>query len=145
MIFKQSLDKRLESWSNLRKGLDQSPDPLQDVWEYWKQAPFIPVNTKIDPYCQNKWPSPWEIIADNVYDNFTMALMIGWTLKLTNKFSNSNITIKIVVDNCKDLEYNLVYVDDSWVINYNDNGPVEIDNLPNSFLLQNQIEVFCPR
>jgi len=144
-MFNQIIEKRLESWLDHRNRLSQSADPLQEVWDFWQVAPFIPHNQRIDPYHRQSWPSPWEIIDNNQYDDFTRALMIGWTLKLTERFRNSIIEIKTMVDKQRSKEYNLVCIDNTWVINYNDNGPIAMDSLPDSFILENQIELDLPR
>ena len=144
-MFNQSVDQRLTEWINCRNNVEQYENPLQYVWDFWHGAPFIPYNKNIDPFFQRGWPSPWEIIAENKYDEFTRALMIAWTLKLTKKFSNSKIEIRTLVDETRNREYNLVYIDDTWVINYDDNGPVRTSDLVGSFRLGNLIEVSTPR
>lgn len=144
-MFEETVEKRLETWLEFRKKLEKSSNPLQEVWDFWNQAPFIPYNQYIDHYYQNAWPSPWEIIAKNKYDDFTKALMIGWTLKITKRFNESDIFLQTAVDISSQREYNLVYVDNSWVINYSDNGPVDIKNLPDSFKVENLIELTTPR
>ena len=144
-MFNQSIDDRLSSWAQLRRQAEQSTSPIDDIWEFWKQAPYIPYNNKVDPYHQQSWPSPWEIIVENKYDDFTKALMIAWTIKLTDKFTNSSIEVKSLVDKSKSKQYNIVCVDDIWVINYSDNGPVPASELPDSFLLENLIELKNPR
>jgi hypothetical protein len=144
-MFNQSVDQRLTEWVNHRKLLDEVEDPLQEVWDFWHLDPFVPHNRNIDPYFQRSWPSPWEIIAENRYDEFTRALMIGWTLKLTNKFKNSKIEIRTLVDNTRAREYNLVYIDENWVINYSDNGPIEASKIIESFRLENLVELTTPR
>lgn len=144
-MFNQPIDDRLSSWAQFRDSLNTKDDPLTDVWEFWKRAPFIPYNHKVDPFYQASWPSPWEIIVENKYDDFTKAIMIGWTLKLTKKFQDSKIEIKTVVDKQKSAQYNIVCVDEEWIINYSDNGPIPSNTLPNSFLLENLIELRPPR
>ena len=144
-MFKQSIDDRLSSWAKHRSDLNTSETPFSDVWEFWKGAPYIPYNNKIDPYHQRSWPSPWEIIVENHYDDFTKALMIAWTIKLTEKFKDSRIEIRTLVDNAKNAVYNVVYVDEEVAINYNDNGPVSTDLVPDSFLVENLIELNQPR
>jgi hypothetical protein len=144
-MFNQPVDNRLTEWIDHRKQLDEVEDPLQEVWDFWHLAPFTPHNRNIDPYYQKSWPSPWEIIEENKYDDFTKALMIGWTLKLTKKFKDSKIELKTFIDQSKTREYNLIYVDEQWVINYNDNGPIDADNVPDSFRLENLVEVSPPR
>ncbi len=144
-MFNQSVDQRLTEWVNHRKRLDEVEDPLQEVWDFWHCAPFVPHNRNVDPYFQRSWPSPWEIIAENKYDEFTRALMIGWTLKLTNKFKNSKIELRTLVDNVRAREYNLVYIDESWVINYSDNGPISVTDITSQFRLENLVELSTPR
>ena len=140
-MFHKSIDDRLSSWASHRAALDTSQDPLTDAWEFWKHSPFIPYNKDVDPFNQQSWPSPWQIIVDNRYDDFTRSLMIAWTLKLTNRYKNSKIEIKTLVSSDKKCYYNTVYVDNQWVINYNDNGPVGVEQVPDSFYLENLIEV----
>lgn len=144
-MFNLPVDERLTEWINHRQKLDEVEDPLQEVWDLWHNAPFVPHNRKIDPYFQRNWPSPWEIILDNKYDDFTRALMISWTLKLTKKFRDSKIEIRTLVDTVHPREYNLVYVNDVWVINYSDNGPVPANKILGPFRLENLVEVATPR
>jgi hypothetical protein len=108
-------------------------------------APFIPYNRRVDPFNPRAWPTPWEIIVDNQYDDFTKALMMGYSLKFTQRFSNSAIELRTYIDKSKNLNYNIICVDDSWAINYKDNEPVLLKNLPDSFLVENLIEVKAQR
>lgn len=140
-MFEKSIDDRLSAWAEFRANINSSPDPLLDVWELWKLAPYIPYNNKIDPFNRRDWPTPWEILVHNKYDDFTKALMIGWTLKYTSRFKDSKIEIKTLVNNQKNCYYNIVCVDNLWAINYNDNGPVSIEEVPDSFYLENLVEV----
>ena len=100
-MFEKNVDDRLSSWAEHRTHLNHSNDPLAEVWEFWQHAPYIPYNNKVDPYYKQSWPSPWEMIVDNKYDDFTKAVMIAWTLKLTKKFENSKIEIKTYIENTK--------------------------------------------
>lgn len=144
-MFDQSIDNRLTGWSAHRKQLDEVADPLQEICDFWRRAPFIPHNRKVDPYYQQSWPSPWEIIVDNKYDDFTKALMMGWTLKLTKKYRDSKIELKTLVDLNQTREYNVLYIDDNWVINYNDNGPITLKDIPDSVSIENLIDLSSPR
>jgi hypothetical protein len=139
-MFNQTIDDRLSLWAQHRAQLTNSVSPFEDVWEFWKHAPYIPYNNKIDPFHKASWPSPWEIIVDNKYDDFTKAVMIAWTLKLTDKFNKSVIEVRSYVDNKGSKQYNVVCVE-GWAINYIDNGPVTIETIPDSFLLENLVEL----
>ncbi len=142
---KKNIESDLDSWLELRKRLDSIDQPLEEVWIYWNSMPFSPFNPKVDPFNQTSWPTPWEIIVDGIYDDFTKSLMIGWTLKMTERYKNSAIALKTMVDNRNSVEYNLIYIDNDWVINYADDGPTATDKIPEDFWLKNHIELSTPR
>ena len=144
-MFNHSVEDRLTEWIEHRRAVDQSTNPLQLVWDFWQSAPFIPHNRDIDPYHQKSWPSPWQIIETNKYDDFTKALMICWTLKLTKKYQDSKIELKTLVDFNKTKEYNIIYIDDAWVLNYSDDGPISVSDLIDEFRVENIIEIKGPR
>jgi len=144
-MFNQPVNSRLSAWALFRDHINQCDDPLKEVWEFWKSAPFIPYNNKIDPYYQLSWPSPWEIIVENKYDDFTKALMIGQTLRLTPKFQKAIIEIKTLIDNANARQYNIVCVDNIWAINFKDCGPVPINEITCTLVLENLIELTHPR
>lgn len=144
-MFEKSPDDRLTAWSEHRHSLDNSPNPLEDLVEFWRYAPYIPYNRKVDPYNLQRCPTPWDIIIENKYDDFTKALMMAWSLKLTNKFKESKIEIKTYTDADKNRQYNLVFIDDEWVINYRDSHVDKQEDLSESLLLENLIEVSRPR
>lgn len=144
-MFEKSVEDRLSAWAKLRAEVDTSEDPLSIAWEFWQRSPYIPYNHNIDQFNPRSWPTPWDIIVENRYDDFTRSLMIAWTLKYTERYKNSKIEIKTLVNDRKDCYYNVVCVDDCWAINYNDNGPVSVENIPETFYLENLIEVEMPR
>lgn len=144
-MFKESIDDRLSLWYDHRKQIDVSDNPLQMVCDFWHHAPFIPYNKNVDPHFQRNWPTPWEILVENKYDDFTKALMIGWTLKLSKRFQDSKIEVRTLVDSKESREYNVVYINDKWVLNFNDSGPVEATEISEQFRLENLVEVSTPR
>jgi hypothetical protein len=144
-MFNQSPDERLSIWSKFRHTLDQSTDPLMDLITFWQTAPFVPYNRSVDPYNQYAWPTPWEIVIENKYDDFTKALMMSWTLKLTDKFKDARIEIKTYTDTVKNRQYNLVFIDDCDVLNYYDNDIISAAAVPETLRLENLIEVSRPR
>lgn len=143
-MFDLEINERLEYWLKFRNRLEKSKNPGLDTWEFWKNAPFIPYNKEIDPYSKHSWPTPWEIIANNKYDDFTKALMIGTTLKFTKRMKNTLIELKTLEDE-NFRQYNLIYVDATSVINYSDNGPVDVSLIPIQFKIKNQLELDHPR
>jgi hypothetical protein len=144
-MFKMSADDRISSWATLRAQIEICEVPLQRTIDFWNDAPFVPYNRRVDPFNPRSWPTPWEIIVENQYDDFTKALMMGYSLKFTQRFSNSAIELRTYIDNAKNLNYNIICVDDLWAINYKDNEPVLLQNLPDSFLVENLIEVKAQR
>lgn len=144
-MFNKSTDDRISSWAQHRASLNETTTPFLAVWEFWKDAPFIPYNHKVDPYHHKSWPSPWEIIVENRYDDFTKALMIGWTIKLSERFKNSKIELRTLVDIPNNSVYNIILVDEKIAINYSDSGPVHTVSIPDTLSVENIIELTWPR
>lgn len=140
-MFDKSPDERLSSWAQFRNRIETSNDPLTEVCEFWKSAPFVAYNHRVDPFHSKAWPTPWEIIVENKYDDFTKSLMMGYTLKLTKKYSKSKIELRRLVDNQKPTAYNICCVEDQWVLNYSDEGPVPTIKVPDYYLVENLIEL----
>lgn len=144
-MFQHDTDERLSEWSQFRRGLDQDSDPLKSVINFWANAPVIIHNHKIDPYNPKSWPTPWEIIADNKYDDFTLALMIAYTLKLSNRYKDYSIQVKTMVDYSRTKLYNLVFVNDDDVLNYSREDVVKSKQIDESLYLENIIDIVFPR
>jgi hypothetical protein len=139
-----TVDQRLSAWVELRKEIDRSDNPLQLVVDFWKNMPFTAYNKSIDPYNQRSWPRPWQILSENIYDDFTIAIMMGYTILLTEKFANSHVEIKTMVDKDHRKLYNLVYLNDNDVLNF-DIGPIKAQDIPDSFHLENIVILQRPR
>ena len=135
-MFKLDVDDRLSSWADLRAQLETCEDPFQTVTDFWYGAPYVPYNNQIDP---------WEIILHNKYDDFTKALMMAYSIKFTQRFNNSVVELRTYIDKVKNAYYNIVCVDDLWAINYYDNAVIPVNSLPDSFLVENLIEVRAQR
>jgi hypothetical protein len=144
-MFNLPTEDRLSSWAEFRSQLEYSTVPLTDVFDFWHTAPFVAYNNNIDPYNQKSWPTPWEIIVHNKYDEFTKALMMAYSIKCTRKFADSLVEVRTLVDNTLKRLYTVVCVDHEWAVNYGDIGVVRMDQLPTDFLIENIIEVNRPR
>jgi hypothetical protein len=140
-MFDLPIEERLSAWVRLRNQIETDQDPFKLVSEFWYSAPFIPYNKIINPHNPKSWPTPWEIIVENQYDDFTKALMIAYSLKFTKKFNNNLIDIRICLDNSKNVYYNIVCIDDKIAINYKDFDTVPWESICKSFLVENLIEV----
>jgi hypothetical protein len=144
-MFKLSFDDRLSAWTEVRRQVDSSQTPFQEIIDFWSKAPLLPVNPEIDPFYQSSWPTPWEIIENNRYDDFTKTVMMGYTVLLTEKFKNSKVEIRTLVDKDRKRLYNVVYIDDKWVLNFLDFEMIESDKISNSFRVENLILLQRPR
>jgi hypothetical protein len=140
-MFKLPPDDRISSWANLRAQIETCDDPFQTVIDFWRDTPYVPYNRSVDQYNPKSWPTPWEIIDENQYDDFTKALMIGYTIKFTNRFKNSVIIVRTLIDKDKKTCYNVVSIDEEWVLNFKDNEPMLFKNIPDSFSVENIIEL----
>lgn len=139
-MFNKDTDDRLSEWSDFRKKLDTVNNPLDLVAEFWYSAPKITHNHKIDPYNFKSWPTPWEIIVDNRYDDFSLALMIAYTLKFSERFKNDSIQVRTMVDKSRKKLYNLVFVNDNDVLNYS-SGVVRTEDIDEDLYLENLVEI----
>lgn len=143
-MFKNDCDERFAAWSLLRKNIESSDTPFQDAIAFWNQAPLT-TNIVLDPYYQAKWPTPWEIMEQNKYDDFTKAVMIGYTLLLTEKFKDSSINIQTLVDNEKNRLYNAVCIDDLYFLNFCDTDAILASEIPQSCRVENLVLLERPR
>jgi hypothetical protein len=139
------LEDRLGAWAEFRQSLVNSTDVLNDIAEFWSKVKLIPFNHVIDPYNQSSWPTPWDIIAENKYDELTLAIMIGYTIKLSEAYKDNTVTVRTLVDSTRTRVYNLVYVDDTYVLNYDRNSVVKAQDIDDSFFLENLVELARPR
>jgi hypothetical protein len=140
-MFELPIEERLSSWVKLRNQIETAQNPYELISEFWHSAPFIPYNKQVNPHNPKSWPTPWEIIVENQYDDFTKALMMAYSLKFTKKFNDKLIDIRICLDNSKNVYYNIVCIDDKIAINYKDFDTVPWESIRESFLVENLIEV----
>lgn len=137
-MFKLDTDSRLTQWAELRTRVETSKTPFDEVCTFWNSAPYTPFNRRIDPYYQKSWPTPWEIISDNQYDDFTKSIMIAWTLRLTKRFRDAPIELRTYVDRNRTVVYNTVVIADQ-ILNFSDSEVVGIAVVDANYLLENLI------
>ena len=106
---------RLAEWKRFRDKLETSPSPLEDLAEFWSRAPFV--NPYLDEKNPTKWPDPWHLVLDERLDDLAIALGMLYTLKLTQRFMNSECEIHMSMlpdkTNC-----HFLIVDKKYVLNY---------------------------
>jgi len=109
-------NERLTEWKRFRDSLESSNDPLTRVAELWATAPFV--NSYIDPNNPNEWPDPWHLVLDNKLDELAISLGMLYTIKLTQRFMDSECEIhKSMLPNNLEPSFYLV-VDQQHVMNY---------------------------
>jgi|TARA_B100001093_G_C26827693_1_gene1014764 hypothetical protein len=96
MFYKHKYEDRLASWSDFRKTLETCENPIQEAINYYDNAPQVSINT--DPWDQNTWPTPWQLVAENQYCNFCKLLGVCYSLQLTNRFTGKDFEIYIGTD-----------------------------------------------
>ena len=125
-MFDKSYEDRLAVWREFREDLETTFDPLQKVIDFYNQAPRVSIHT--DPWDENTWPSPWELINENQYCDFTRVLGMCYSLQLTERFKHSKFEIHISTEN--NLGYLYLLFIDNFVIGWDDNSYVKKDDLP---------------
>lgn len=106
---------RLTEWKRFRDRLEISPNPLADLAEFWSRAPFV--NSYLDENNPTKWPDPWHLVLDERLDDLAIALGMLYTLKLTQRFMDSDCEIHMSMLPDKTNCYFLL-VDNKYVLNY---------------------------
>lgn len=136
-MFEKNYEKRLESWSKFRESLEESEDPLRDIIDLYKQAPYVSIHT--DPWNDESWPTPWELIYENQYDDFCRVLGMCYSLQLTERFKHSSFEIHISTFNNLGYLY-LLYVDD-YIIGYDEKKAVFKKDIPNNVRSQHRYKM----
>lgn len=132
-MFQNSYDKQFSIWKKFRNKIDKSEQPLEDTIKFWAMAPLV--NKHLDVYRIDTWPDPWQIIKDGKYNDFTINLMIGHTLKLSERFNESQIEIRTYLDMDSKIVYNTCYIDNK-VLNYPYGEVTSGEDIPNNIVLQ---------
>jgi len=132
-VFQNSYDKQFSIWKKFRNKIDKSEQPLEDTIKFWAMAPLV--NKHLDVYRIDTWPDPWQIIKDGKYNDFTINLMIGHTLKLSERFNESQIEIRTYLDMDSKIVYNTCYIDNK-VLNYPYGEVTSGEDIPNNIVLQ---------
>lgn len=109
-IFLFDYEYRLRSWAELRKNLKEL-DLAQrciEIDRFWQRAPMI--DHYLHPDLMDEWPTPWQLINDNMYCEYARALGMIYTFFLLDtknielvdaKDDNSNEIVLVLVDSAK--------------------------------------------
>ncbi len=108
-------NNRLTKWKEIRDEIETATDPLTLVAELWARAPLV--NPFLEPTNPDSWPDPWHLVLDDRYDDLAIVIGMLYTIKLTQRFMDSDCEIHMSVrDEKLDPEFFLI-VDGRLVLN----------------------------
>ena len=112
-MFNQKYEDRLLLWREFRESLETSDDPLQDVVSFYSSAPLVSIQT--DPYTQENWPTPWEILYHKLYCQNTVSLLIYHTLHI---LLEDPADLKIILIDDTRNRFLVPTLEDKYIFNY---------------------------
>lgn len=132
-MFTGSYLDRLRQWSDFRENLQNSKDPIQDAIDFYNKIPTVSIHT--DPWTQDMWPNPWELIEENQYCDFCIVLGMCYSLQLTDRFSDGTFEIHIGIDSTKSKDYYLLTINNQ-VLGYDDTKAIHRSQLPKTLQIK---------
>ena len=138
MFLDTNVDQRITLWREFRNTLEECNDPFQRTLEFWQKAPVT--EKYLNQYNSQEWPTPWELLKENRFCPVAIPLMIGYSLKLTTRFTKVPVLIKISIDIQSQRYYNLVEVENT-IIDYENNSIVISSELPDTVVCQETVEL----
>ena len=124
---------RLKNFREFRihlQSLGNVEDKLNCIVEKWK---YMPISARvIDPYSPDQWPTPWEIIHENQYDENAIAIISFHLLKILEISSE----LLLVEHEEKTFIKLIILVDDTYLLNYSYGQIDEKDKLQNCRILE---------
>lgn len=81
-MWAKTFSERLIAWNQLRAecaALD-TPLALEKINQWWQETPWRPYYLHWD--YQEEWPTPWEILDDNIYCPLTRAIGMIYTIAI---------------------------------------------------------------
>jgi|TARA_R110000851_G_scaffold311349_1_gene471492 hypothetical protein len=132
-MFDKTYEDRLGAWVAFRNTLEESKDPITDVIECYNNAPTVSIH--IDPWDQQSWPDPWQLIQENQYCEFARVLGMCYSLQLTDRFTGSLFEIHITTSYEESANYYILVVD-NHAIGYYNSSYTTVADLPISLVAQ---------
>ena len=114
-VFDEYGTKRLAVWRQFRESLETSPTPLEDVAELWRHAPFV--SPYLNPLLPTEWPDPWHLMLDLRLDDLALVLGMLYTIKLTQRFIDTNCEIHMSMCPQKKQHQYMLVVGNEQVLN----------------------------
>jgi len=137
MFNEKSFESRLVVWSEFRSSLEKSKTPLQDVVNFYNKIELS--SQRYDPWDEDNWPTPWTLIFENKYCAFTLALGMCYSLKLMDRYADTEIKLVILKDDNLQTKYATLIDDNILGI---DNDIHLMDNISNKISILKEF-VIC--
>jgi hypothetical protein len=131
---------RLRWWYNFRLNINKLPldEAIEKTNHLWAYCPYQKYYLLIDQI--DNWPTPWELIYDNIYCDLAKCLGIVYTLYLTSH--QPHLEIRQYNDKEANILYNLVWVDKGkYVLNLEHDTVVNKKHIQSSFKLEKKITI----
>jgi hypothetical protein len=126
-VFNLFGNERLTEWKRFRDSLEVSQTPFEDVANLWANAPFV--SPYLNPTNSAEWPDPWHLILDGKLDDLAICLGMLYTLKLTQRFMDTNFEIHTsMFPDKEELSYMLI-VDNKHVLNLEYKNVVDVEKI----------------
>lgn len=119
------ISDRLTQWKELRRTLSNQSLQMAvaEVNALWSTAPFVARYLVAES--PEKWPDPWELLAENTYCDIAKALGILYTIYFTSH-KNVQMELRIYYDHTSQVRSNVVWINGGeYILNY---WPHEIVN-----------------
>jgi hypothetical protein len=139
-MFEKKYDDRLRAWKEFRQSIEVSSQPLDDTVKFYQRAPIVSI--QMDPWEPTTWLTPWELLRENQYCEFSKTLAICYTLQLTERFMAEDFEIHICTNNKEASTYYLLFFQDK-VIGYDCSKVISRNELPTD--LQSQQHYSMPK
>lgn len=127
-------EDRLHEWHQLRVAASEMPleDCLLAVNDWWFRAPITSRYLHWDD--AEKWPTPWELLHDNIFCDLARSLGMLYTLAM---IQHAEITELSIIETDRD---NLVQVNDGkYILNWAPQQLVNIDSIKQETRARNRI------
>jgi len=117
MVWKFNPSTRLTLWKELREKCDQLDleSALQETADFWCSCPWTPFY--LDEENPSKWPTPWDLLAENYYCQTAVAYGICSTIYLTKHCPD--VKLQILEEDVTGSTICISIVNDKYVLNMN--------------------------
>ena len=127
-------EDRLRAWRKFRSDIGNQPfsNALSDTVKLWSYAPIV--NRHTDFTNIGEFPDPWVLLLQDGHTDISKALGMLYTLYLSTHGTTHQYRLQIVEASTGLERYYLVVIDNGqFVLNYNFNEIVKIDDLEKDF------------